>query len=143
MARIRLEIPEPPLFETVLPLRITDLNYGGHMGNDALLSLVHEARVRFLHHFGWSEKDMAGTGLIMRDCAIVYRAEGFYGDVLQMFISAGDLTETSFDLYYRIDRQDGKRVADVKTGIVCFNYTTGKVSRMPDTVREVLEGKPV
>ena len=40
MARIRLSMPEKFIFTTELPVRITDLNYGGHVGNDVFLSLT-------------------------------------------------------------------------------------------------------
>ena len=51
MARIKLDLPERFPFSTELRVRITDVNYGGHMGNDSLLGLLHEARVRFLEHY--------------------------------------------------------------------------------------------
>ncbi len=44
MPRVELELPERFQFVTEIPLRITDINYGGHLGNDALLSLLHEAQ---------------------------------------------------------------------------------------------------
>ena len=31
---------------------ISDINYGGHMGNDKSLALFHEARIAFLKHLG-------------------------------------------------------------------------------------------
>jgi hypothetical protein len=44
-----------------------DINYGGHLGNDAVLSLVHEARVRFLKQQGYTENNIEGAGIIMAD----------------------------------------------------------------------------
>ena len=58
MARIKLDLPGRFPFSTELRVRITDVNYGGHMGNDALLGLLHEARVQFLAHYGLSELDI-------------------------------------------------------------------------------------
>ena len=46
MARIKLTLPERFPFTTTIPIRITDLNYGGHVGNDTVLALLHEARVQ-------------------------------------------------------------------------------------------------
>ena len=59
-------------YETEIPIRISDVNYGGHLGNDAVLSLAHEARVRFLALRGFSEKDVEGVGIMMVDAAVVY-----------------------------------------------------------------------
>ena len=65
-----------------IPIRITDLNYGGHVGNDTILSLLHGARVQFLAHHGFKELEAAGVGLIMSDVAIEFKNELFYGDTL-------------------------------------------------------------
>ena len=48
MARIKIELPDNFPFTTSIPVRITDINYGGHVGNDTVLSIIHEARMQFL-----------------------------------------------------------------------------------------------
>jgi acyl-CoA thioesterase FadM len=48
MPRIKLKPLSEYSFHTDIVVRTTDLNYGGHLGNDKLLSLIHEARVAFL-----------------------------------------------------------------------------------------------
>ena len=57
MPRIKLKPLNYYSFQTEITVRVTDLNYGGHLGNDKLLSLIHEARVAFLACFGFSEMD--------------------------------------------------------------------------------------
>ena len=81
MARIRIELPEEFHFSINIPIRITDLNYGGHVGNDTVLSMIHEARVQFLKAHGYSELNLAGVSLIMADAGIEFKAELFYGDI--------------------------------------------------------------
>ena len=61
MPRIKIELPEIFIFKTEISIRITDINYGGHLGNDSLLSIIHEARVRFLKHLDYSESDVEGN----------------------------------------------------------------------------------
>ena len=39
-------------FTTTLDVRISDINYGNHLGHDSLISLLHEARMRFLKQTG-------------------------------------------------------------------------------------------
>ncbi|MGV3538898.1 MAG: acyl-CoA thioesterase [Rufibacter sp.] len=142
MARIKIDLPEQFSFQTELPIRITDLNYGGHLGNDALLSLLHEARVRFLNAHGYSELDFGGAGLIMSDVGIVYKGEGFYGDVLTVQVQAHEFSKYGFDLAYRLANQDGKEIAHAKTGILCFDYGARKLQSVPAEARERLETKP-
>lgn len=141
MARITLTIPEILPFQTKLKLRITDMNYGGHLGNDVVLSLMHEARVQYLASFGFSEMDAAGASIIMGDCAIVYKAEGFYGQSLVAEAGAGDWGRASFDIYYRFTvEESGKVLAEAKTGIVCFDYSNRKVQSVPEKLIAALGG---
>ena len=98
MARIKIDLPGSFPFSTSFPVRITDLNYGSHVGNDTILSYIHEARVRFLHSLGYTELDMEGAGLIMSDVAIVFKKEIFYGDEIILSVAAMDLTRAGFDL---------------------------------------------
>lgn len=131
MARIQLTFPEKTLFTTVLDVRITDLNYGGHLGNDSVLSLLHEARVRFLQYLGFRELDVAGTGIIMSDAAIQFKGEAFYGEQLTIAMAVADFSRVSFDLYYLVTNND-KTIALAKTGIVFFDYTQRKIVPVPE-----------
>ena len=79
MSRFKIEQPDSWHFETQIPVRITDLNYGGHVGNQHFLTYMHEARVQWLTQEGWSEMDVEGVGLIMSDAAMRFRREIFYG----------------------------------------------------------------
>lgn len=120
----------PFAFDIVV--RTTDLNYGGHLANDRLLSLVHEARVAFLADHGWTELDCAGTSLILGDTAVVYRAEAFAGDVLRFEVAGGEPGRSGFRLFYRVVRPaDGVLVALVENGMVCFDYANRKVAPLP------------
>lgn len=104
MARIKVELPENFSFSTSIPIRITDLNYGGHVGNDTILSLIHEGRVQFLKQFGLEELKFAGVGLIMGDVAIEFKNELFHGDVVRVSVAAKEFTKISFDLYYKLEK---------------------------------------
>lgn len=142
MATIRINMPGNFSFSTSMQVRITDINYGGHLGNDSLLSILHEARLQYLQNFGFSELDAGGAGLIMADVAIVYKGEGFQGDVLQIQIAAGELSSRGFVLFYKITCQREDKnilIAEAQTTMLCFNYTTRKVISMPEKLREKLE----
>ena len=139
MPRIKISLPETFSFSTTLTVRITDLNYGGHLGNDAVLSLIHEARMQFLQHHGFSELEFAGVGLIMSDVAIEFKAEGFFGDRLTAYVAAGDFSRVGFDLYYKLVKGDSPTpVAFAKTGMVCYDYNAKKVAAVPDQAKAAL-----
>lgn len=133
MARIKLTIPEKKSGIIEVPVRITDLNYGNHVGNDAVVSILHEARVQWLKRLGLSEMDIGGTAIIMADLAVEYKAEIFYPQLLKVEISTGDFTVSGFDIYYEIKSSDGKLFTKAKTGIVCFDYEKRKVTGVPQS----------
>jgi acyl-CoA thioesterase FadM len=137
MARVKLQIPSNLPFHTEIPIRINDINYGGHLGNDAVLSIVHEARVRFLQNLGYTELDIEGTGIMMMDAVVAYISEGFYGDVLEVEVGVTDFQSASCDFVFRFtNKTTGKEVVRAKTGITFFNRQTRKISPVPDLFRK-------
>ncbi len=132
MARVKVSLPASFGFAVAIPVRITDLNYGAHLGNDALLSILHEARVQFLASLGTTELDTANQqGFIMVDVAIEYKGEAFHGDVLHISLAANDPNKYGFDIVYHVKNQIGKEIARAKTGMLCFDYATRKLRALP------------
>jgi len=43
MTRIKIQLPASFLFAATIPIRITDINYGGHVGNDTVNSFINMA----------------------------------------------------------------------------------------------------
>jgi acyl-CoA thioester hydrolase len=141
MSRLRIEIPGEPVFCAMLPVRITDLNYGKHLANDKLIGMLHEARVQFFVHLGCKDDlDFFGVGLIQADVAVEYKSEAFYGQTIAVAIHIADKTPKSFTVYYRLsDHNDGRLIALARTSMVAFDYAERKVSRWPDRVPAVFQ----
>ena len=144
MPRIKVEFPKHVSFVTTIPVRITDLNYGGHVGNDTILSLIHEFRMQFLLHLGYaSELKVEGVGLIMTDVAIEFKNEMFYGEELRGSVAVEEISKVGFELYYKLEKSFAKNpvaVALAKTGMVCFDYENRKIAPIPGKFRQKLEG---
>ena len=143
MARIKIQVPSEFRFFTAIPVRITDLNYGGHVGNDTVLSIIHEARVQFLLSHGYRELDVEGVGLIMSDVSIEFKSELFYGDVVTARVAAGDFSGVGFDIYYRLEKgipSESRIVAIAKTGMVCYDYSINKIVKTPPGAKAKLMG---
>jgi acyl-CoA thioester hydrolase len=143
MAKIILDSPASYAFTTEIPLRITDVNYGGHVGNDSILSILHEARARFLSKGGFTELNAAGVGLIMSDCTIEFRSELFYGERLLASVAAKTFSRVGFSLFYQLEKEGpaGERrlVVLARTGMVCFRYEEKKICTLPEQLRIRLE----
>jgi len=141
MPRPQLDLPESFLFETELTVRVSDLNYGGHVGNDRILLLMQEARVIFYRSLGFKDEiSLEGTiGQIVADATVLYKSEAFLGDTLTVKIQIQNLTRFSFDMIYLLENKvDNREVARGKTGIVCFDYSQRKVAAVPAILRAAL-----
>jgi acyl-CoA thioester hydrolase len=140
MARMKIDLPQSFQFLTEIPVRISDINYGGHLGNNAVLALLQEARVQMLKQYGWSEIDIEGSGVIMSDAAVIYKSEAFYGEVLTIEIAITEIARAGCDFIYRMtNRTAGREVARAKTGMVFFDYATRKIVGVPERFKKAFE----
>lgn len=143
MARIKIELPAAFGFTVNIPVRITDLNYGGHVGNDTILTIIHEARMQFLQQYGYTEMKFGGVGMIMSDAMIEFKSELFYGDAVKASVAIAAISKVSFDLYYKLEKENNGKtilVATAKTGMVCYDYDAGKIAAFPADVVARLTG---
>ncbi len=143
MARTKLLLPEYFSFSCSIPVRITDINYGDHVGNDTVLSIIHEARVQFLKDLGYSEMNFGGTGMIMADVTIEFKSELFYGDIVIASVTAGEITRIGFELFYKLEtvsKNAGKNnmAAAARTAMICYDYDRKKIVSLPEDVKKQL-----
>ncbi len=131
MARIKITLPDKQLGTVHIKVRITDINYGNHLANDALIGILQEARMLWLQQFSYSELNIEGLGLIMGDLAVEYKNESFYGDELTIALYVAEVSKVSFELYYSLSNQNDKIIAKAKTGMVCYNYQQKKIAEIP------------
>jgi acyl-CoA thioester hydrolase len=138
MARIKLQLPSHFSFTCQVPVRITDINYGGHVGNDTVLTIIHEARMQYLKSLGYSEMNFGGTGMIMADVSIEFKNELFYGDVVIASVAVGEISRIGFDILYRLEKEaQGKKivVANAKTAMICYDYDAKRIVSVPGEAR--------
>jgi len=142
MPRLQFNLPETFVFRTELTVRASDLNYGGHVGNDTMLTLLQEARIQFYRQLGFKDEVSfeGSVGQIIADAAIQYKSESFLNDVLRIEIAVSDFNKYGFDMMYRVtNKETNKEVARGKTGIVCFDYAKRKVASIPLILLQKLE----
>lgn len=141
MARIKIELPQKSIASFKIPVRITDINYGNHTGNNAMVEIIHEARVQFLKQYDFTELDAGGTSLIMNELLVEFKNESFYTDLLEVKIFSGEISKKSFELFYLITVQRSEKaviIAHAKTGMVCYNYKEKKVDILPEKLKFIL-----
>ena len=120
-------------YETTV--EVTDLNYGNHLGNDALIGIIHRARVHFLHQLRASENNLGDgkTGVLVTDLIVNYLGEGFLFDKLCVESSIGEVRSKGFRMFHKITAEQDRLIALVETGLVAFNYQKRKVARIPES----------
>ena len=138
MPRVDITLPDQFAFSTQLEVRVTDLNYGNHVGNDQVLGLIHEARRRYIRSLGADEIGADGIGFVIADAAVVYRSQAFYGDSLTLEVAAGEFQSRSCAFFYKASKA-GTVVAEARTGVVCFDFKAQKAVSFPPALLQGLQ----
>jgi acyl-CoA thioester hydrolase len=141
MSSIKSKFPVTFHFSCEIPIRINDINYGGHVGNDRILLYAHEARVQFLAHHGYTELALGGTSILLTRASLEIRKEIFFGDKLVVSVAAIDFTSKGFELIYKMERlgkNENELVAAVLTSQMCYNYQAKQTELVPAEVQQKL-----
>ena len=94
---------------------------------------VHEARLRWLAQYGFTELEIGDVGLILTDAVVVYKAQGYHRDTLKVEVAVSELTRTGCDFVFRLtSKKEGKEIARAKTGIVFYDYENEKIVGVPE-----------
>jgi YbgC/YbaW family acyl-CoA thioester hydrolase len=144
MERIKVSLPSHFNFSTHIKIRITDINYGGHVGNGSFLSLVHEARQQFLNNFGYAELSIEDVSLIQADAVIEFKKELNYGDNVKISVAATGFDKYGFDIFYKLEivsNESSELCAKAKTGMLCYDYNNKKLVPMPEKVISTLSNQ--
>jgi acyl-CoA thioester hydrolase len=133
MSRIEINLPEKFLYSTEVPVRISDINRGRHLAFHMVLSFTEEARTRFWKFLGYSEENMNDVALIVSDAGIIYKKQGFYGQILKIEVGLADFHTKGCDMIFRMSNlETGEEMFRAKTGMLFFNYQQQKVVPIPE-----------
>ncbi len=142
MPRMKLSEYESYPIRTTLNVRVSDLNYGAHLGHDALLSLVHHARVELFTDLGVTEIDLGDqkTGVVVSDLVVQYRGEAFVGDELLFETAAVEIGFASFRLVHRVTNETtSKPTALIEIGFAAFDLKSRRAGKLPADFKKKLE----
>jgi 4-hydroxybenzoyl-CoA thioesterase len=140
MARVQVQLPERFSFSVEMPLLGIHINFGGHLDNALMLTLVSEARLRFIESIGYTWEDVAGVSIIIADAEIEYKSEGFYGDLVRVELAYDQFHDKGFDMLWRISNvKTGAEIARGKQGTLTFDRTAKRVVAIPEELRSRLQ----
>lgn len=128
------------VFSTNVEVLVNHLNYGAHVGYDSVLSILQDARMRWLKRHGLTEVSLEGpVGYVISEVAVNYKSEGFFGDVLDISLYPDSVGRKTFTLKYQITNLTTGRVMTVaETGHVGFNFGTRTLAPLPETFCGIL-----
>jgi len=125
-------------FTTAYQVRISDINYGNHVANSAVLNFFQDARIRYLKQLGnFSELDIGGCGIILPEANVKYRAEMFLADELVIGVRVTEMGRSSVMMSYRIER-NGELTAEGTTALIAFDYSARKARRLPEPFKQAI-----
>ncbi|MGL4903193.1 MAG: thioesterase family protein [Cetobacterium sp.] len=121
------------MFAIDYKVTISDINYGGHMGNERALLLFQEVRINLFKILGGSEINLGeNVGTIQKDAHVYYKGEVYLGEKLKVKIVGAELKKASINFLYEIENENNQIVIEGTTLIVGFNYTLKKISKFPE-----------
>ncbi|MBT4285837.1 MAG: thioesterase family protein [Deltaproteobacteria bacterium] len=133
MPKIKLKEQALYPFQYATSLKIRDINYGNHLSNDAVVGLLHEARIHMLQQLECSELNLGDskTGIMIADLVVNYKKQGYLGDEIIIYLNINEISKRSFRVFYKIKRGD-ELIVLAETGIVTYNYQAESIAKIPE-----------
>ena len=127
-------------FSQITPIYFRGGNHDFAVGKQ----FAQETRIAFLSTLGFSETAFGPYGLILAEAHIEYLNELFDEEILTIDLSITAPTRVAFECYYQIKTsRAGKEIktANIRTNMVCFDYTERKVKSIPEDIKQLLAAK--
>jgi acyl-CoA thioester hydrolase len=139
MSRVVIDLPSSFPFSTEMDVRIQHINRGNHVGNDAMIAFLNEARLRYMPEQINTLRD-SHIWMINADLAVIYKSEAFYGEVLKVEVVADEFHKVGFDLFFRVtEKTTGREVAHAKMAMLLFDSNTRKLVQPEGGVEDFLK----
>lgn len=140
MERVKLEFPaEAIIHRHPLTVRVTDMNYGRHLGHDALVSLLHEARIQAFAALDLPEWDMHGYPTVVADLAVQYQSEARWPNALIIATAVPEPQGKALTVYQRIYQAESEQiVATARVNQLLIDVASGRPVEVPEQVQQAL-----
>lgn len=124
-------------FELPLEVRFRDLDALGHVNHATFLTYFEEARTAYwMHLTGVGSLEALDFILARAECD--YRASLLFPERVRVGVRCARIGAKSFDLEYRVLRQDGVVAATGRTVLVGFDYSSGTTRPIKEQARRML-----
>lgn len=131
------------IFSTTINILVNHLNYGNHLGYDSVLSILQEARMRWLKTINPALSEINiqdGVGWMVREAHLIYDSEAHHGDELKIDLFVCNATKTSFTLEYKVENETTeKKLCSATMSFICFNFANSKIARIPNILLDAFK----
>jgi len=119
-------------------VRFRDIDVGGHAHHADALIYFEEARWAY-----WME--VVGQGLeeldyVLAECRVRWHARVLWPQTLRVGVRVVRVGRKHFEMEYEVQGEDGTRLQSGTTVQVMYDYDGQASKRLPDTLRDTLEG---
>ncbi len=131
------------VFETVMRVRNTEIDVGQHLTLESLITLLAEARARFLYSRGIKEINSDYQGLIISNLQLNVISRVRAREELLFEVGVEQISDKSGDMAIKVTRMyDGSLVAKARKSFIQYDYRSNKAISFHDDIKEALEQKP-
>lgn len=131
------------VFETVMRVRNTEINFGQYLSLDAMTSLLTEARARFFYSKGLKEVDANYQGLIVTDITLNFPTRVRAREELLFEVGVGNINHKNGSILFKVSRMfDNSLVAKAQSTFVNYDYRTNQTVDIPQEMIEILDQTP-
>ena len=120
-------------------VRVTDINYGQHLGMTQLHGMAHNARCACLRAIGLTELDVGGVGVIVSESNIKFSKECFMGDMLRFIVDFEIISKVQFKCIISVfDMKSNENVAKIEDKMICYDYSRRRPSAIPEGFKSIM-----
>lgn len=128
------------VFETVMRVRNTEIDVGQYLTLESLITLLAEARARFLYSKGINEINSEYQGLIVNDLQLNVISRVRAREALLFEVGIEQIAEKSGKMAIKVTRMyDGSLVAKARKGFIQYDYRSNKAISFNSDVKRALD----
>ena len=131
--RVEITIPDQSIFSYEMTISKKHENSGGHLAHDKVVTIIGDCRDAWFASMGFPGCRVGETGIVNTDLMLMYIAEGFHNDELEITLALADLNKYGGDMLMKgIRKQDNQELFRAKSGFVFYDYQVRKVVPRPE-----------
>ncbi|MCG8315539.1 MAG: thioesterase family protein [Pseudomonadales bacterium] len=130
--RVEISFPNQSIFTYEMTITKKHENSGGHLAHDKVVTIMGDCRDAWFNSLGFPGCRVGEIGIVNSDLMLMYIAEGFHNDELQVNLALADINKYGGDMLMQaIRKQDGQVLFRAKSGFVFYDYRVRKVTSRP------------